>query len=124
MRRNLSGPRLGRLLLPRSGSNLYKVSGLSLLGQEGKRDDSYSKVTSEPVTSQLPVPVPPLDPHGSSGHPCEEGVEGPPSLPKPCEAAEGHPQPQGRAGQQVGMSRVSTLLGWNWDCKSITGVQA
>lgn len=78
MRRNLPGSRLGRLFLPPSGSNLYKVSGLPPLGQEEKGDDSYSKVTSEPVTSQLPVPVPPLDPHGSSGHPCEEGVEGPP----------------------------------------------
>lgn len=82
MRRNLPGPRLSWLFLPRSGSNLYKVSGLL----PEKAYGSYSKMTNEPITSQLPLPVPPL---------CGEGVEGPPSFPKPCEAAEGHPQPQG-----------------------------
>lgn len=107
VRRNLPGPRLGWLFLPPSGSNLYKVSGLL----PEKAYGSYSKMTNEPITSQLPLPVPPLmaDPHGRSGHPCEEGVEGPPCFPKPCEAAEGHSQPQGRREQQVGMSKDSTF---------------
>lgn len=103
--KKLPGPRLGLLFLPPSGSNLYKVSGLP----PEKGYGSYSKVTNERITSQLPLRVPPLDPQGSSEHPCEEGVERPPSLPKPCEAAEGYPQPQGRREQQVGMSKVSTF---------------